>query len=196
MKVNLPFDISREIFAGVDEVGRGPLAGPVVAAAVILDRENPVDGLKDSKKMSHNKRLTVAEEIKKKSRAWSIGRAEVDEIDKLNILQASLLAMKRAVETLALSPEWIVVDGQFCPDVSMRSVAVVKGDDLINEISAASIIAKVYRDLEMIKLDSVYPEYGFSSHKGYPTRSHIESLKKHGVTDVHRRSFSPVNKLI
>jgi len=196
MEIRLPFDISRVLFAGVDEVGRGPLAGPVVAAAVILDNCKPVEGLKDSKKMSHNKRLTVAEEIKQKSRAWAIGRAEVEEIDSLNILQASLLAMKRAVNALTLTPEWIVVDGQFCPDVSMRSVAVVRGDSLIDEISAASIIAKVSRDLEMIELDCIYPEYGFSSHKGYPTPSHIESLRKYGVTEIHRRSFSPVKRFI
>ncbi len=194
--VNLPFDTSREVFAGVDEVGRGCLAGPVVAAAVILDRRRVIAGVRDSKTMSPAKRLSVSEEIKSKAKAWAIARAEVDEIDKLNILQASLLAMKRAIEKLPLAPAWIVVDGQFCPDVSMRKVALIRGDSLIREISAASIIAKVYRDREMITLAQAYPGYGFSSNKGYATKRHIDSLKKHGVTDIHRRSFSPVNKLL
>ncbi len=195
MYPNLPFDISREVFAGVDEVGRGCLAGPVVAAAVILNRPNTICGLKDSKKMTAEKRTLVAEEIKEKARAWAIGRAEAQDIDVLNILQASLLAMKRAVENLPIIPSCIAVDGQFCPNVSMQKVAIVKGDNLIKEISAASIVAKVYRDQEMIRLAQRYPDYGFSNNKGYPTRQHLDSLKKYGVTDIHRRSFSPVNDL-
>jgi len=196
MPVNLPFDPSREVFAGVDEVGRGCLAGPVVATAVILDRHRVVDGVEDSKIMSPAKRLSVSEEIKSKAKAWAIGRAEVREIDKLNILQASLLAMKRSIEQLPLVPAWVVVDGPYCPDVSMQKVAVIRGDSLIREISAASIVSKVYRDQEMIKLAELYPGYGFSDNKGYSTRRHIDSLKKYGVTDIHRRSFSPVKKLL
>lgn len=193
--IEILFD-DEEILAGVDEVGRGPLAGPVIAAAVILNNENPINGLKDSKKLSHKRRVVLAEEIKSKALAWSLGRAEVSEIDKLNILQASLLAMKRAVETLQTKPDHVIVDGQFTPDVACKKSAIVKGDSLIPAISAASIIAKVYRDEEMMRLDKVYPGYGFSSHKGYPTKQHIESLQKLGITEIHRRSFAPVAILI
>lgn len=185
-----------ELLAGVDEVGRGPLAGPVVAAAVILDNNSPVPGLDDSKKLSHKKRILLSEEIKSKAKAWSLGRAEVEEIDELNILRASLLAMKRAVEGLQIKPEMVVVDGQYTPDVEYKSEAIIKGDSLVPEISAASIIAKVARDIEMINLDKIYPDYGFSSHKGYPTKQHMESLERLGITEIHRRSFSPVAKLI
>jgi ribonuclease HII len=193
---DLAFISNVKLLAGVDEVGRGPLAGPVVAAAVILDPENPVNGLNDSKKMSHKKRITVSAEIKSNAIAWSLGRAEVNEIDEINILKASLLAMKRAIEALATAPEMVVVDGQYTPDVTFKKAAIVKGDSLIEAISAASIIAKVARDNEMINLDKVYPGYGFSSHKGYPTKQHIEALEKLGITDIHRRSFSPVAKHI
>lgn len=186
----------KEILAGVDEVGRGPLAGPVIAAAVILNNENPINGLKDSKKLSHKQRLFLAEEIKSKALAWSLGRAEVAEIDVLNILQASLLAMKRAVEALQTKPDHVVVDGKFTPDIVYKKSAIIKGDSLVPAISAASIIAKVYRDEEMTQLDKVYPGYGFSSHKGYPTKQHIKSLEKLGVTEIHRRSFAPVANLI
>ena len=182
--------------AGVDEVGRGPLAGPVIAAAVILDPEYPIEGLMDSKKISEKKRNLLAIEIRKKSLAWALGRAEYDEIDSINILQASLLAMKRAVESLAIKPEWVLVDGLHCPDISCNVEAIIKGDSKIQAISAASIIAKVARDNEMITLDGQYPGYGFSQHKGYPTKMHIEALKKLGVSPIHRKSFAPVKKLL
>tara|TARA_R110002072_G_scaffold30092_2_gene94216 strand:+ start:504 stop:1094 length:591 start_codon:yes stop_codon:yes gene_type:complete len=185
-----------EFVAGVDEVGRGPLAGAVVAAAVILDPKNIINGLKDSKKLSHKKRMILSDEIKSKSLAWSLGRAEVEEIDEINILQASLLAMKRAVEALEKEPEMVVVDGSFTPEVNYKTIAIVKGDSLIPAISAASIIAKVARDNEMVNFDEDYPGYGFSSHKGYPTKQHIEALARLGITKIHRRSFAPVAKYI
>lgn len=183
-----------DLLAGVDEVGRGPLAGPVVAAAVILDPNKPITGLIDSKKLSQKKREFLAEEIKSKALAWSLGRAEVEEIDELNILQASLLAMKRAIESLQTEPDMVVVDGLYTPEVVYKKEAIIKGDSLIPAISAASIIAKVARDDEMINFDEIYPGYGFSSHKGYPTKQHIESLERLGVTVIHRRSFAPVAK--
>jgi len=185
-----------DLVAGVDEVGRGPLAGPVVAAAVILDPNNPIDNLCDSKKLTAKRRLFLSKNIKLYSLAWSIGRAEVGEIDKLNILQASLLAMKRAIDVLEVKPDIVLVDGQYTPDVDFKKIAIIKGDDFISEISAASIIAKVERDNEMIALDKIYPGYGFSSNKGYPTKQHLESLEKLGITDIHRCSFSPVSKYI
>jgi len=193
---DLSFLNSVELLAGVDEVGRGPLAGPVVAAAVILDPEKPIMGLNDSKKISAKKRESVSNEIKANALAWSLGRAEVEEIDEINILQASLLAMKRAVELLKISPNIVAVDGQYTPDVNYEKIAIIKGDSLVPAISAASIIAKVARDNEMIQFEDVYPGYGFSSHKGYPTKKHIDALKKLGITDIHRRSFSPVAKYI
>jgi len=185
-----------DLVAGVDEVGRGPLAGPVVAAAVILDPNNPIDNLCDSKKLTAKRRLFLSKKIKLYSLAWSIGRAEVGEIDKLNILQASLLAMKRAIDVIEVKPDIVLVDGQYTPDVDFKKIAIIKGDDFISEISAASIIAKVERDNEMIALDKIYPGYGFSSNKGYPTKQHLESLEKLGITDIHRCSFSPVSKYI
>ena len=188
--------IGSGVMAGVDEVGRGPLAGPVIAAAVILDPEQPIQGLMDSKKISERKRILLALEIQKKSIAWAVGRAEHDEIDSINILQASLLAMKRAIESLAIEPELVLVDGIHCPDISCNVDAIIKGDNKIPAISAASIIAKVARDNEMIALDSQYPGYGFSQHKGYPTRMHIAALKELGVSSIHRKSFAPVKKLL
>ncbi len=193
---DLSFLNSVELLAGVDEVGRGPLAGPVVAAAVILDPEKSIMGLNDSKKISAKKRESISNEIKANALAWSLGRAEVEEIDEINILQASLLAMKRAVELLKISPNIVAVDGQYTPDVNYEKIAIIKGDSLVPAISAASIIAKVARDNEMIQFEDVYPGYGFSSHKGYPTKKHIEALQKLGITDIHRRSFSPVAKYI
>ena len=184
------------LIGGVDEVGRGPLAGPVIAAAVILDPEFPIEGLMDSKKISEKKRNLLAIEIRKKSLAWALGRAEHDEIDSINILQASLLAMKRAVESLAIKPEWVLVDGIHRPDVSCNVEAIIKGDSKIPAISAASIIAKVARDNEMIVFDGQYPGYGFSQHKGYPTKMHIEALNELGVSAIHRKSFAPVKKLL
>lgn len=182
------------IIAGVDEVGRGPLAGPVVAAAVILDPKNPVQGLMDSKKLTEKRRNLLAIEIREKAMAWSLGRAEHGEIDSINILQASLLAMKRAVESLSVNPELVLVDGVYCPDIIYKVEAIIKGDSKIPEISAASIIAKVARDNEMIELDNEYPGYGFSQHKGYPTKMHINALGELGVSPIHRKSFAPVKK--
>ncbi len=182
--------------AGVDEVGRGPLAGPVVAAAVILDPERPIEGLVDSKKISEKKRERLALEIREKALAWALGRAEVEEIDEINILQASLLAMQRAVEQLQPAPDRALVDGNRCPMLSCPAEAVIKGDETVEAISAASIIAKVARDQEMLALDADYPGYGLARHKGYPTKAHIAALQTLGVTQIHRRSFGPVKKLL
>ncbi len=194
--LDLSFLNNVELLAGVDEVGRGPLAGPVVAAAVILDPEKPVKGLKDSKKITPKKRERLSDEIKEKALSWSLGRAEVEEIDEINILKASLLAMKRAVESLSIEPKLVAADGQYSADVVYVRIAITKGDNLVPAISAASILAKVARDNEMISFEETYPGYGFSSHKGYPTKQHMESLKKLGVTEIHRRSFAPVARLI
>jgi len=188
--------INDVIMAGVDEVGRGPLAGPVIAAAVILDPENPIQGLMDSKKISERKRILLSKEIREKALSWAIGRAEHDEIDTINILQASLLAMKRAIESLSIKPELVLVDGVYCPEIIYKVEAVIKGDSKIPAISAASIIAKVARDKEMIALDSQYSGYGFSQHKGYPTKMHINALKELGVSSIHRKSFAPVKQLL
>ncbi|MFZ7316391.1 ribonuclease HII [Avibacterium avium] len=185
-----------ELIAGVDEVGRGPLVGAVVTAAVILDPNNPIEGLTDSKKLSHKKRLALAEEIKQKAKAWALGRAEPEEIDELNILHATMLAMQRAVNQLNITPHFVLVDGNRIPPLPMPAQAVVKGDSLVAEISAASILAKVARDLEMEELDKRYPQYAFAQHKGYPTKLHLEKLAEHGPLPQHRRSFSPVKKLI
>ncbi|MGB0846442.1 MAG: ribonuclease HII [Thiolinea sp.] len=182
----------KKLVAGVDEVGRGPLAGPVVTAAVILDPCQPIHGLNDSKKLSEKKRILLAEEIRRHALAWSIGRAEAEEIDNINILQATFLAMRRALDGLSLHPELVYIDGNRCPDAPYNMQAVVGGDALVPEISAASILAKVVRDTEMIALDEVFPEYGFARHKGYPTRQHLEAISQHGVLPIHRRSFRPV----
>lgn len=182
--------------AGVDEVGRGPLAGPVVAAAVILDPDRPIDGLADSKKLSEKRRDAMELIIKENALAWSLGRAEVEEIDRMNILQASLLAMKRAVEALEIYPAHALVDGNRCPDLACSVEAIVGGDSSEPVISAASIIAKVARDREMVEMDLKYPGYGLAKHKGYPTKAHIEALQHLGVTEIHRRSFGPVKRLI
>lgn len=184
------------LLAGTDEVGRGPLAGPVVAAAVILDPDKPIAGLADSKKLSEKKREALFDEIKKKALAWSIASASVEEIDKINILHASLLAMKRAVERLSISPEYVLVDGNYCLKISTPCEAVIKGDSRVACISAASILAKVSRDREMVALDKVYPGYGLAKHKGYPTKFHLEALKKLGVNDLYRKSFKPVALLL
>jgi ribonuclease HII len=182
--------------AGVDEVGRGPLAGPVVAAAVILDPERPIEGLADSKKLTEKRRGQLAEEIRENSLAWALGRAEAEEIDAINILQASLLAMRRAVEALPIAPQHALVDGNRCPELPCSAEAIVGGDASEPAISAASILAKVARDGEMIELDQVYPGYGLAKHKGYPTKAHLEALEQLGVTPIHRRSFGPVRRLI
>jgi ribonuclease HII len=185
-----------ELLAGVDEVGRGPLAGPVVAAAVILDPDKPIVGLNDSKKLSEKQRDRLYNEIRDKALAFAVGRAEAGEIDQINILQASLLAMKRAVEALGMTPEYVLIDGNKCPRLMVPCEAVVKGDSRVRAISAASIIAKVTRDREMIELDKCYPGYGLAQHKGYPTKSHLSALEHLGVTDIYRRSFGPVARLL
>ncbi len=199
--------------AGVDEVGRGPLVGDVVTAAVILDPDNPIEGLMDSKKLSEKKRELLNIEIKEKAIAWSIGRASPEEIDTLNILHATMLAMQRAVHGLTITPDFVLVDGNRTPTFSVNSLstntkhnsneldtikaqAVVKGDDRVAEISAASIIAKVARDDEMIALDKLHPEYGFAKHKGYPTKLHLDKIIEHGVLDNYRQSFKPVARVI
>ncbi|MDG6276198.1 ribonuclease HII [Glaesserella parasuis] len=181
-----------KFIAGVDEVGRGPLVGAVVTVAVILDPNQPIEGLADSKKLSEKRRLALAEEIKAKALCWSLGRAEPDEIDQLNILHATMLAMQRAVAGLRIQPDFVLVDGNRIPTLPMPAQAVVKGDSLVAEISAASILAKVARDQEMDELDKQYPEYGFAQHKGYPTKLHFEKLESLGVTPYHRKSFAPV----
>tara|TARA_R110001599_G_scaffold69414_13_gene195627 strand:- start:4835 stop:5443 length:609 start_codon:yes stop_codon:yes gene_type:complete len=182
--------------AGVDEVGRGPLAGDVVAAAVILDPANPVAGLRDSKKLSAKRREILAVLIREQAVAWAIGRASVAEIDSLNVLQASLLAMRRAVEALQPQPVGVLVDGNRLPVWSYPAQAVIGGDDSVAAIAAASILAKVQRDAELAELDRCYPGYGFASHKGYPTAQHLQALRQLGVSPVHRRSFAPVKNLL
>jgi ribonuclease HII len=188
--------MTERIVCGVDEVGRGPLAGPVVAAAVVLDPDNPITGLRDSKKISEKKRETLNIEIREKALSWCIARADVDEIDELNILHASMLAMKRAVEGLELTVHHALVDGNRIPALQCSAEAIVGGDNLVDCISAASIIAKVERDNEMVDMDSRYPGYGLAKHKGYPTKVHMEALKILGVTEIHRRSFGPVKRIL
>lgn len=180
------------LFAGCDEVGRGPLAGDVVAAAVILDPLQPIEGLDDSKKLSEKKRELLFTEIQAKAKSWCIARASVAEIDSINILQASLLAMTRAVQGLHIQPEHVLVDGNKLPKWNYRAEAVVKGDSRVAAISAASILAKVTRDREMILLDKTYPGYGFAEHKGYPTKVHMDALERLGVTPIHRTTYAPV----
>lgn len=184
------------LLAGVDEVGRGPLVGAVVTAAVILDPERPIAGLADSKKLTEKRRDALYNEITEKALAWSLGRCEADEIDRLNIYQATMLAMARAVEGLALAPEYVLVDGNRCPNWHWPSEPVVKGDGRVAEISAASILAKVTRDREMAELEQRFPGYGFGQHKGYPTPVHLEALARLGATPHHRRSFRPVQEAI
>ncbi len=184
------------LLAGVDEAGRGPLVGSVVAAAVILDRAKPIDGLADSKKLSEKKRELLAQAIKQSALSWSIASVSAEEIDEINILQATMRAMKLAVEGLQIKPDHVQVDGNRCPEINYSVEAIVKGDDKVVEISAASILAKVERDRQMIELHQQYPEYGFDRHKGYGTKQHIEALNRHGACPQHRRSFAPVNKLL
>lgn len=189
-------DFSRADLAGVDEAGRGPLAGEVVAAAVILDPLRPIDGLRDSKKLNAARREELAQQIRERARAWSIASATVAEIDELNILQASLLAMHRAVQALDPQPGYVLVDGNRLPRWQYVSEAVVGGDDRVPAIAAASILAKVWRDKVLCELEELYPGYGFAAHKGYPTASHLRALDTLGVSPVHRRSFGPVKKLL
>lgn len=184
------------LLAGCDEVGRGPLAGDVVAAAVILDPENPIEGLDDSKKLTEKKRDLLFDEIQLKAKSWCVARATVAEIDKINILQASLLAMTRAVQGLHIQPEYVLVDGNKLPKWNYTAEAVVKGDSRVAAISAASILAKVVRDREMIELDKQYPGYGLADHKGYPTKVHMDALDKLGITPIHRTSYAPVRAKI
>ena len=200
MSANLINDIfvypSAQFIAGVDEVGRGPLVGAVVTAAVILDPARPIIGLADSKKLSEKRRNALYEEIVEKALSWSLGRAEPHEIDELNILHATMLAMQRAVAGLSVEPDYVLIDGNRCPKLPMASQAVVKGDSRVAEISAASILAKVTRDREMEVLDAQFPEYGFAQHKGYPTAFHLERLSQLGATEHHRRSFGPVKRVL
>lgn len=184
------------LVAGIDEVGRGPLVGDVVTAAVILDPNNPIEGLTDSKKLSEKKRLALYPEIKEKALAWAVGRCSPEEIDQFNILQATMVAMQRAIEGLAIQPELALIDGNRVPTLSMDAIAVVKGDLRVQEISAASIIAKVVRDQEMEDLDKLHPEFGFAQHKGYPTKAHFAAIEQHGVIDQHRKSFKPVKRAL
>ena len=184
------------ISAGVDEVGRGPLAGPVVAAAVILPTAFHMEGLTDSKKLTPKKRRALAEAIREQSLCWSIGRAEVDEIDRVNIFNATLLAMRRAVESLRLIPEISLIDGKWAPILNCITKTIVKGDETEPSISAASIIAKVERDNEMCTLHSTYPDYGFDCNKGYATAQHLKALETFGACAIHRRSFSPVKRAL
>jgi len=183
--------------AGVDEVGRGPLVGDVVTAAVILDPNKPIVGLADSKKLSDKKRQLLAAEIKEKALCYAIGRCSPSEIDELNILHATMLAMSRAVEGLSVKPEFVFIDGNRVPSqLTVPAQAVVKGDSLVEEISAASILAKVARDEEMIELDKRYPDYGFAGHKGYPTKAHFAALEQYGAIAEHRKSFKPVQRIL
>ncbi|MEI8599391.1 ribonuclease HII [Vibrio sp. M60_M31a] len=198
-KVELPpFETPQgyQLIAGVDEVGRGPLVGDVVTAAVILDPSNPIEGLNDSKKLSEKKRLALLPEIKEKALAWAVGRCSPQEIDELNILQATMVAMQRAIAGLNVQPDLVLIDGNRCPELPMDAQAVVKGDLRVAEISAASIIAKVVRDTEMEELDKQYPQFGFAKHKGYPTKAHFDAIEQHGVIDEHRKSFKPVKRAL
>lgn len=184
-----------KMVCGVDEAGRGPLAGPVYAACVILDKNYPIDGLKDSKKLSASKRERLAIIIKEHARAWAIASASVEEIDQFNILRASLLAMRRAVESLVVIPDQVLIDGTHSPTLSYPVRTIIGGDSLVPEISAASILAKTERDLEMSRLHTHYPYYGFDQHKGYPTQKHLAALKQYGPSEIHRKSFAPIKLL-
>ena len=186
----------QRLIAGVDEAGRGPLAGPVFAAAVILDPRQPITGLNDSKKLSEKTRTRLAAEIRQKAFAWAVASSSVLEIDTINILQASLLAMRRAVEALGTAPMQILVDGLYCPTVVMPARAIIRGDASEPCIAAASILAKTARDAEMLSLHVSFPEYGLDRHKGYPTAAHLAALRTHGPASIHRRSFAPVQRLL
>lgn len=187
---------SELLIAGVDEAGRGPLVGAVVAAAVILNPEKPVAGLADSKKLTEKKREALSIEIKESVLAWSIASVSAEEVDEINILQATMKAMKLAVEGLKIEPEKVLVDGNRCPDINYPVEAIIKGDDKVQAISAASILAKVERDHQMIALHQAYPQYGFDRHKGYGTKVHVEALNAHGACPEHRKTFSPVKKVL
>ncbi|WP_392561256.1 ribonuclease HII [Orbus sturtevantii] len=184
------------LIAGVDEVGRGPLCGDVVTAAVILDPNKPIEGLADSKKLTEKKREYLFDIIKEQALAWSIARASVDEIDQLNILHATMLAMQRSVAGLSIKPNFVLVDGNRAPDFGITTQTVIKGDSLVQEIGAASILAKVTRDREMQELDNIYPHYGLAQHKGYPTKAHIDAISQYGVNHIYRKSFAPVRNIL
>ncbi len=190
------FDHAGEIICGVDEAGRGPLAGPVFAAAVILDPARPISGLRDSKKLSEARRDALADIIRRDALAWSIAHCTAAEIDELNILNATMLAMRRAIEGLSVQPTLALIDGNRCPTSTIRSEAIVKGDDKVAEISAASILAKTARDAVLHTLHQQYPDYAFDRHKGYPTALHLERLRQHGATPEHRRSYAPVRAVL
>lgn len=195
MQMGLDFTLvadAEDLVAGVDEVGRGPLCGAVVTAAVILDPKRPILGLNDSKKLTEARREKLYDEIREKALSWCIARAEVEEIDELNILHATMLAMQRAVEGLHIQPKLAMIDGNRCPKLPMATEAVVKGDSKVPAIAAASILAKVSRDREMAAFELTYPGYGIGGHKGYPTPVHLEALSRLGPTPIHRRSFAPV----
>jgi ribonuclease HII len=198
LKIDFPVVLYPDfsLIAGVDEVGRGPLVGDVVTACVILDGNNPISGLADSKKLSEKKLALLFDEIQEKALFVAVGRSCPAEIDELNILHATMLAMQRAVDNLSIQPEFVFIDGNRCPKLTMPCESVVKGDARVAEISAASIIAKVTRDREMCALDIQYPQYGFAKHKGYPTKAHFEAIEKYGVTAEYRKSFKPVKKVL
>jgi ribonuclease HII len=188
--------VPERLICGVDEAGRGPIAGPVFAAAVLLDARRPIAGLRDSKQLSAARREVLAESIRSAARSWAVASASVEEIDRLNILQASLLAMRRAVERLAVAPQEAWVDGNHCPTLACAVRAVVGGDRSVPQISAASILAKTARDAEMLRLHAAYPCYGLDRHKGYPTPEHLALLARHGASDIHRRTFAPVRQVL
>ena len=190
------FAIDGELICGVDEAGRGPLAGPVFAAAVILDPNTPLMGLRDSKKLTAQRREELAILIKRDALSWSIAQCSEAEIDQLNILQATLLAMRRAIEGLSITPTLALIDGNRCPVCTVRTEAIIKGDDKVAQISAASILAKTARDASLMDMHKIYPHYAFDQHKGYPTALHLERLREHGVSPVHRRSYGPVRALL
>jgi ribonuclease HII len=190
--MGLDFSLVEELVAGVDEVGRGPLCGAVVTAAVILDPNRPILGLNDSKKLTEAKRDKLYDEIMEKALCWCIARAEVEEIDRLNILHATMLAMQRAVEGLSITPKLALIDGNRCPKLTVPCAPVIQGDAKVPAIAAASILAKVSRDREMAAFELIYPGYGIGGHKGYPTPVHLEALARLGPTPIHRRSFGPV----
>ena len=184
------------LLAGADEAGRGPLVGNVVAAAVILDQDRPIEGLADSKKLTAKRRESLAEEIRAKAIAWAVVSVSPADIDRINILQASMLAMKQAIEQLSTVPDHVFIDGNRCPELSCPATAIVKGDARVAEISAASILAKVERDEQMQILHDIFPQYGFDKHKGYPTKAHRAALAEHGPCPEHRRSYAPVKKFL
>lgn len=195
-QIALAFDAPDDLACGVDEAGRGPLAGPVVAAAVILDPARPIDGLADSKKLTAKRREVLYEQIQERALAWHIALADVEEIDRLNILHATMLAMQRAVAGLQPQPTLALIDGNRCPTLPMRAEAIVKGDDKVAAISAASILAKVSRDRMLCTLHASYPQYGFDVHSGYPTPQHLAALREFGASPHHRRSFAPVRDVL